>query len=139
MVCRCTIYSQIVELVIGQCQINAQQLTFYLQFIYNLTNYLQFAQIGNWTVPVKCTTAEWECIVFASVSGISILKVFSLKSFLGFWRFQAEMILWKHSFGMLSFVIFLGNENTLYCCIYRLERNLYFDDIFAFLKREQGY
>ena len=33
---------------------------------------------------------------------------------------------------MLSFG-FLGNENTLYCCIYGREQNLYFDNIFVYV------
>ena len=94
----------------------------YLQFIYNLTNNLQFAQIGNWTVPVKCTTAEWEHIVFTNVSGISILKVFSLESFHGLWIFRAQMILWTQFwhliiwdiFGQWEHIVFSGRERHLY-------------------------
>ena len=41
--------------------------------------------LGNW-VPVKCTATEWEHIVFDAVSGISILKVFSLNWVKGIFR-----------------------------------------------------
>ena len=81
------------KLVIGQCQLNAQQLN-------------------------ENTLYSRAC----AASPFSILKVFSLESFHGLWIFRAQMILWTQFwhliiwdiFGQWEHIVFSGRERHLY-------------------------